>query len=389
MFPVISNISDVLPHIEGKDEFFVADKGDHLVINYKMMMPTTFPDGEDILRECRGIIFDKETGIIIRRPLHKFFNVNERESTREENLHWMADEYHVFEKLDGSMIAPYKSPTTSKLIWGTKMGDTDVAAQASKVVTDAEAELVWDCIDSGQTAIFEFCSPYNQIVVPYEEEGLYLLAIRDNVTGEYDEYRRLLALGEYYGVKVVKQSTVDGGALPKQLIESVANREGEEGIVFSSPCGYYKVKVKSEWYVRIHKALERIVHEKDVLEMILEEKLDDVIPFLSETLVKKIREYEVALWTKQRENIDELKERFEHFAEIAGSDRKIFATQAKTHPRSPILFKLYDGWLNDVYSREKVSQLVINYLKTLSTSTKIEQAREFLGAEWRTSNELL
>ena len=37
-FPVIKNISDVLPAIEGRDEFVVAEKDGYNVINYNVMM---------------------------------------------------------------------------------------------------------------------------------------------------------------------------------------------------------------------------------------------------------------------------------------------------------------------------------------------------------------
>ena len=43
-FPHITNISDVLPAIEGRDEFVVAEKEGYTVINYNVMMADTFPD---------------------------------------------------------------------------------------------------------------------------------------------------------------------------------------------------------------------------------------------------------------------------------------------------------------------------------------------------------
>lgn len=45
-FPLIRNISDVLPAIAGRDEFVVAEKEGYTVINYNVMMGDTFPDVE-------------------------------------------------------------------------------------------------------------------------------------------------------------------------------------------------------------------------------------------------------------------------------------------------------------------------------------------------------
>src|SRR5690242_11836962 len=65
--------------------------------NYTFMTRNTFPDpssapDDDIrycymlMRECRGICFDQETGKVISRPFQKFFNVNEKEETQQDKL---------------------------------------------------------------------------------------------------------------------------------------------------------------------------------------------------------------------------------------------------------------------------------------------------------------
>ena len=52
------------------------------MINYVVSTPETFATmndiGDAIRRECRGMIFDGDTGIIISRPYHKFFNAGEK-----------------------------------------------------------------------------------------------------------------------------------------------------------------------------------------------------------------------------------------------------------------------------------------------------------------------
>jgi len=124
-FPEIYNIKDVLPAIKDRPEFVVAEKEGYTVVNYNVCFHDTFPDvnGEfktigsleernlpqyqaKIRRECRGIIFDSKTGDIIRRPYHKFFNVNEREETQENQIN-LGHPHVIVEKLDGSMIAPF------------------------------------------------------------------------------------------------------------------------------------------------------------------------------------------------------------------------------------------------------------------------------------------
>ena len=142
-FPIIKNISDVLPYIEGRDEFLVADKEGYRVINYNVMFADTFLHPEEegissvekitrqIRRECRGLIFNSTTGDIIRRPYHKFKNVNEAPETQHDIVD-LSRPHAILEKLDGSMIAPFY--VNGELIWGTKMGATDVAKPVEEFV---------------------------------------------------------------------------------------------------------------------------------------------------------------------------------------------------------------------------------------------------------------
>ena len=78
-FSTIRTIDDVLPHIEGREEFIVAEREGYKVINYVVAMADTFdmtgPSdlGGAIRRECRGLKF-APNGEIAARPFFKFFN---------------------------------------------------------------------------------------------------------------------------------------------------------------------------------------------------------------------------------------------------------------------------------------------------------------------------
>ena len=59
-FPRIERLDDVLPAIEGRDEFIVAQREWGTVVNYLVSMADTFPAVDTpldaIRRECRGIL---------------------------------------------------------------------------------------------------------------------------------------------------------------------------------------------------------------------------------------------------------------------------------------------------------------------------------------------
>ncbi len=202
-FPVIEHLDDVRPAIEGRDEFIIAERDWGYVVNYMVAMADTFPEVKTaggsaamreretlykaIRRECRGILFNKDGSIMARR-LHKFFNINERDETQFNKIDF--NQPHVIlEKLDGSMITPVV--TDAGLRWGTKMGITDVSMGAELFVAGHPEyqELAKWCIDNGKTPIFEWISRKQRIVIDYEEDNLVLIAVRDNVTGEYLPYK--------------------------------------------------------------------------------------------------------------------------------------------------------------------------------------------------------
>ena len=290
-FPLIRNISDVLPAIECRDEFVVAEKEGYTVINYNVMMADTFPDVLDssdlranhdhyeienlharLRRECRGIIFDSETGEILRRPFHKFFNVNEREETQDHVVD-LSQSHAILEKLDGSMIAPFV--VNGQMIWGTKMGATDVAKPVEEFVEEHPnyRQFAKFVISRGYTPIFEWCSRKQRIVLDYKEDQLILTAMRDITTGRYMSRDLVANTADLYFIPTVREFEPQTDM--KAFLEYVRDLEDLEGFVVRFDGGHM-LKLKCHWYLQIHKAKEAILQDRNIVELILDEKLDDV-----------------------------------------------------------------------------------------------------------------
>jgi T4 RnlA family RNA ligase len=269
-FPTITNISDVLPAIAGRDEFVVAEKEGYTVINYNVMMADTFDC--NIRRELRGIIFDTATGDIIRRPYHKFFNVNEREETQDHVID-MSRDHRIFEKLDGSMIAPFV--VNGEMIWGTKMGATDVAKPVEEFVEARSHYRIFAkfLISRGYTPIFEWCSRKQRIVLDYKEDQLILTAIRSLYDGRYVSRDLMVMHAEEYGIPVVH--AYGPRTDMKAFLEYTRDLEDLEGFVVRFDDGHM-LKLKCQWYLQIHKAKEAILQDRNIVELILDEKLDDI-----------------------------------------------------------------------------------------------------------------
>lgn len=400
-FPLIRNISDVLPAIEGRDEFVVAEKEGYTVINYNVMMTDTFPDvlsnrttisgvqiqnrDAAIRRECRGIIFDTATGNIIRRPFHKFFNVSEREETQADRID-LSRPHAILEKLDGSMIAPFwVGGNVGKFIWGTKMGETDVAKPVEAFV-DANPDYVMFMklmLNRGMTPIFEWCSRKQRIVLDYKEDQLILTAVRDMVTGEYTSREDTLREALNCRIPVVRQ--FDPQSDMKAFLEYVRDLEDLEGFVVRFDDGHM-IKLKCSWYVQIHKAKEDILQDRNIVELILDEKLDDVKAHLPAEDRARLTQFESDFNYAFNNVVANI---LGSFFEIkaSGIDRKTFAlgkAQEYDGYTRPILFRIFDGDRAPDDLRDIIASTIRN---NLGKTVKYEAIREawFPGIDFNDS----
>lgn len=378
-FPEIRNISDVFPAIASRDEFVVAERDGYTIINYNVMMTDTFPPvntlNDAIRRECRGIIFDSVTGDILRRPFHKFFNVNEREET-QDHLIDLSQDHVVLEKLDGSMIAPFI--VNGNIIWGTKMVAQEFHETVSEFVADKPEyeEFVRLCITNGVSPIFEWCSRKNRIVIDYPEDQLILTGMREMVNGGYFVHSAMKALAyksETASIPVVRAfSPIDN---LNQFIDYVRGIEDIEGFVIRFNDGQM-LKAKSHWYLQIHKAKEAILQDRNIVELILEEHLDDIKAHLPAEDRGRLTSFE------SKFNMAISNVAYSIFVEIVdisekNIDRKTFAlTRAKeldSYTR-PIIFSLWDV---DPIIRVEIEDQVRNTIRNnLSRNHKYEAIRD-------------
>ena len=308
-FPKIYNIDDVLCAIEGSPEFIVAEKDGYKVVNYVVATHETFPsvEGEDtpeggdisyayhamLRRECRGLLFDLD-GKLINRRYHKFFNVNEREETAIHAIDWSRP-HVILEKLDGSMVSPCY--VNGHLRWMTKMGITDTSMEAEAFVASRPdyAELAAHYLENGFTPIFEWCSNKNRIVLDYPEDRLVLTAMRENASGNYLLQDALEAIGRRYGIEVVEAYQHGDD----EIVDQVRKWEDTEGVVVRFDDGHM-VKIKSDWYVRIHKIKSLLGQERDVVKLILNNELDDLLPVLPREDVERVEKFQVDLMEQLR-----------------------------------------------------------------------------------------
>lgn len=297
-FPIISNFDSIKHIFEGNENYIIAYKDGYTVINYVRAGKETHPVVESnehaIMREARGLVFDSVTGRVIARRFHKFFNLGEREDVMEIDL---SRPHVIMEKLDGSMITPIPMSYGS-IRWGTKMGVTDVAMQAEVFVAKNPnyTEFAAACRDADWTPIFEWCSRQQRIVLDYPEDRLVLLAMRDNFSGRYIDRRGIEAMGVLWDLPVVDVVNISESPISQQeLVDLVRNRNGIEGFIIQFDDGHM-VKIKTDEYVSLHRAKSLLDNERDVIGLILDDKVDDLLPLLPENDRVRLEKFSEDVW---------------------------------------------------------------------------------------------
>lgn len=272
----ITSLDDFRSKIQHKPEIREAEIAPNLIsFCYMISAEDTFDSPE--ARECRGIVFDKTTGQVVGRPLHKFFNANEREETRPENL--PTEIFRLMDKRDGSMIHTVKVGDGFKLK-SKKSFDSDVAKMATEWINKPENKHFYDFCEevakNDETAIFEFTAPDARIVLPYNKAELKLLHVRDNKYGLYwnSEFMHAHFGKENCVDEVNLTETYEQGFDIDMLIDEAKTAENIEGWIVQFRCGNM-VKIKTDWYLKRHRAMT-FLRERDIAQLVLDEGLDDV-----------------------------------------------------------------------------------------------------------------
>ena len=355
-FPTITvNLKEIKQELASIPEIrFAEQPNGTTVCCYIVAAEGTFDS--NLAREARGMVFDR-TGRIISRPLHKFFNVNERPETHVDQIDW-SKVYRVMVKRDGSMIHTVENSNHDNgrdYYWlkSKKSFTSDVVIQTEKWIDGSEnkknlKDFCNTIVGQNKTAIFEWTSPEARIVLPYEQPELTLLHIRCNYTGEYAKNEELEYYSKTYNIPLVAEDIEAKNILlekgPSALLDHALNLQGVEGWVIQFEDGNM-VKLKTKQYLELHRVMT-FLRERDVALMVLREQLDD----LKTTLVAEGCDLAQVLDIEARvvQKIDTIINSVENtYNEWKQLDRKSFAikfgSNGENHPFFGLLMSKYTG----------------------------------------------
>ena len=205
-----------------------------------------------VVRECRGLILDEDTLELVTIPFFKFGNYGESYCP---NIDWTSA--RVLQKVDGSLIKivriddkllistngtidAFKAPVAEQIGCRFKsFGEIVVSVLASKGVDV-------DDFSCGSTYMFELVSPWTRVVVPWKDNDLFLLGIRDNKT-----FKETLPFDSQLSSKFKTPKIY-----PLKTLDECVNATKElpwddEGYVVVDK-NFNRVKIKSIAYVAAH-----------------------------------------------------------------------------------------------------------------------------------------
>jgi hypothetical protein len=141
-----------------------------------------------IVMECRGLILRKSDNKVLCRSFDRFWNYGEDPKSDEFDIRYAS----VDEKVDGSLLSVYHDDDkwrvcTRKMAFAEgpvpnkKMTYADIFADA----LGGDPNDVFKEIHKDLVIIFEMVSPETRVVTPYKERKVYLLEVRDRISGTF------------------------------------------------------------------------------------------------------------------------------------------------------------------------------------------------------------
>lgn len=198
--------------------------------------------------QCRGIIID-DSDVIVARAFDKFFNYEEVRDSGEIPLH---DEYVYFqEKMDGSLgILFYYADDWHMATKGSFESD-----QAKTGLSILNAKYDLSKFHKTLTYICEIIYPENRIVVDYGEEKIMFLS----ASAEGRELSWSTAKAMFHSSGILEEDIVPTimESISHSVFKSYKDRNdiGKEGFVLRFHPSNYRMKIKFEEYVRLHRLL--------------------------------------------------------------------------------------------------------------------------------------
>jgi len=237
-----------------------------------------YVNSNSVYRECRSLVIDIENECIVSCPFQKFFNIDEVEDNKVENIIKEianAKRVEVSNKLDCSMqtLVWYNE---SIFMFGSHSLNPSKSWRLSdgyKAITQEIKEMIHN--HKNLTFIFENINLKDKKVVNYakEQEGLYLIGIRNNLTGYQYSYTECKIIADKYNILITELEDLS----LDQILKIQKNAKGNEKEGFVVWIDGRLIKIKVDDYVKLHKIVGQYTSSKYIIEAICNNTFDDFL----------------------------------------------------------------------------------------------------------------
>lgn len=239
--------------------------------------------------ECRSVVIDIKNNNLVLTPFRKFRNLNECEENSEKNIRKRIDNaksVEISDKLDGSMqsarfyngkiIMAGSQSLNPKTSWRLNAGYSMLNDNYIRMFTE----------NPDKTFIFENILLADSHVVKYEknDEGLYLIGIRDINTGIELSYKEIIDYANKYNILTTSVFTKTFDEILNELDEKSSDEA--EGFVVN--IDGYKVKIKYNDYCKMHAILSHMSSPNVVIRAVADGEWDDFFSKVPEAYKQNI-----------------------------------------------------------------------------------------------------
>jgi hypothetical protein len=302
-------------------------------------------------------------GELVSASFKKFFNWGE-----QPNLAPIPNSlagHSLIEKLDGStlIVSRYK---------GNLIIRTRGTADATGLENGHEIALLRKCypyafnhVDvncENYSVIFEWLSPTNKIVIDYgAEPEIRLIGQISHRNYALTSQKELDVIAEEMGVKRPKRFSFD---TVEEMIGSVEKLQGQEGLCCYSPDGQNIRKVKSAWYLALHRFKENATLDNTV-DLFFEYGCPNFLGFQG----KLVQTFDYECWNMVQGFASCVVDAYEQATRIASgmvrfveplksvsrkeAAQKILASYGQTN-RASFCFQILDGKTLDIDAQKKL-----------------------------------
>ena len=256
-----------LPSLE---QFLKAEKEKRIsahrqgdLVGFKYTNETIYAeDWDEVTLNARGIVFNEKTGEVVARPFKKFFNYQEffdgegNHSTLYYKLpsEWLPNisgHARYMEKVDASLGIVFYNWDTGE--WRVKTGgsfDSDQARWAQKWFDENINTLF---LIQNRTYLFEIVSNEDIHPIHYDFEGMVLLGVISNNTGEEYSLETIKETATLLKVRMAQVYDFDNFYKAVEWAKKLPKTQ--EGLVITFDNGF-KCKAKSDEWCKLAKMFE-------------------------------------------------------------------------------------------------------------------------------------